>query len=74
MEAFLEALAADGSGTDDTRAALSARLRALADRLVGPADGPLPSAAAVDVTDLMAASSADEIFDFIDSQLGRAAD
>ncbi|NEA69051.1 hypothetical protein G3I56_42480 [Streptomyces sp. SID12488] len=74
LEASLEALAVDGPGTDDTKAALSARLRALADRFAGPADGPLPSTAAADVADLMAASSADEIFDFIDSRLGRATD
>ncbi|MFM9794059.1 type I polyketide synthase [Streptomyces turgidiscabies] len=78
LEASLEVLVAEGSGSDDTRAALAARLKALADRLAdghaGPADGPLPTAAAVDVADLMAASSADEIFDFIDSRLGRTAD
>ncbi|MFJ8597110.1 phosphopantetheine-binding protein, partial [Streptomyces sp. NPDC093598] len=73
LEASVDALAADGSPQDETRVALSARLRALADRLAGPADAPAPSAADADVADLMGAS-ADEIFDFIDTQLGRAAD
>ncbi|MER5837401.1 phosphopantetheine-binding protein, partial [Streptomyces sp. NPDC002130] len=72
LEASVDALAADGSQPDETRVALSARLRALADRLAGPTDTPSPSAADADVADLMDAS-ADEIFDFIDSRLGRAA-
>ncbi|MFI2722635.1 phosphopantetheine-binding protein, partial [Streptomyces collinus] len=71
LEASVDALAADGTQPYETRVALSARLRALADRLAGPADTPSPPAAdAADLTD----ASADEIFDFIDSQLGRAAD
>ncbi|WP_229857116.1 phosphopantetheine-binding protein, partial [Streptomyces violaceochromogenes] len=73
LEASVDALAADGTQPDETRVALSSRLRALADRLAGPADTPSPPAADADTTDLTDAS-ADEIFDFIDSQLGRAAD
>ncbi|MGW6648205.1 phosphopantetheine-binding protein, partial [Streptomyces iakyrus] len=72
LEASLDALAADGTQPDETRAALSKRLRALADRLAGPA-GTSPRPAAAHATDLTDAS-ADEIFDFIDSRLGRAAD
>ncbi|MEU5397652.1 phosphopantetheine-binding protein, partial [Streptomyces tibetensis] len=71
LEASLGALAKDGSPPDETRVALSARLRALADRLAGPADTPSPSAAHVAG---LGDASADEIFDFIDTQLGRAAD
>ncbi|GAA2768885.1 hypothetical protein GCM10010103_79300 [Streptomyces paradoxus] len=73
LEASLETLAADRTQPDETRVALSARLRALADRLAGPAGTPPQPAADAGATDLMDAS-ADEIFDFIDTQLGRAAD
>ncbi|MFI6810742.1 phosphopantetheine-binding protein, partial [Streptomyces luteogriseus] len=72
LEATVDAVTADASHPDTNRVALSERLRALADRLAGPAYTPPPSAAA-DVADLGDAS-ADEIFDFIDTQLGRAAD
>uniref|UniRef100_A0AAU1I5X0 Type I polyketide synthase n=1 Tax=Streptomyces sp. NBC_00180 TaxID=2903632 RepID=A0AAU1I5X0_9ACTN len=73
LEASVDALAVAGSHPDETRVALSERLRALADRLAGPADASFPSAAEAGVADLQDAS-ADEIFDFIDTQLGRAAD
>ncbi|MFC8147855.1 phosphopantetheine-binding protein, partial [Streptomyces paradoxus] len=73
LEASVDALAADRTQPDETRVALSARLRALADRLAGPAGAPFQPAADAGATDLMDAS-ADEIFDFIDTQLGRAAD
>ncbi|MBX9366557.1 acyltransferase domain-containing protein, partial [Streptomyces sp. WAC04114] len=73
LEASVDALAADGSPPGTDRVALSERLRALADRLAGPAYTPPPSAAGADVAALGDAS-ADEIFDFIDTQLGRAAD
>ncbi|RSM98069.1 beta-ketoacyl synthase [Streptomyces sp. WAC 01325] len=63
LEASVDALAANGSDP-----AVAARLRALADRLAGPAEAPSAPEAA-DLTD----ASADEIFDFIDTQLGRAA-
>ncbi|MFJ1879119.1 phosphopantetheine-binding protein [Streptomyces chartreusis] len=64
LEASVDALAANGSDP-----AVAARLRALADRLAGPAEAPSAPEAA-DLTD----ASADEIFDFIDTQLGRATD
>ncbi|MEV8432600.1 type I polyketide synthase [Streptomyces chartreusis] len=64
LEASFDALAANGSDP-----AVAARLRALADRLAGPAEAPSAPGAA-DLTD----ASADEIFDFIDTQLGRATD
>ncbi|MEU3093076.1 phosphopantetheine-binding protein, partial [Streptomyces massasporeus] len=73
LEASMDALTADGSHPGTDRVALSERLRALADRLAGPAYTPPPSAVGADVADLGDAS-ADEIFDFIDTQLGRAAD
>ncbi|WP_455711601.1 type I polyketide synthase [Streptomyces iakyrus] len=73
LEASLDALAADGTQPDETRAALSTRLRALADRLAGPAGTPSRPSADAEATDLTDAS-ADEIFDFIDSRLGRATD
>ncbi|MEU0221847.1 phosphopantetheine-binding protein, partial [Streptomyces sp. NPDC006265] len=73
LEATVDAMPADGSHPGTNRVALSERLRALADRLAGPAYTPPPSAAGADVADLGDAS-ADEIFDFIDTQLGRAAD
>ncbi|MEU6696130.1 phosphopantetheine-binding protein, partial [Streptomyces massasporeus] len=73
LEASVDALAADGSQPGTDRVALSERLRTLADRLAGPAYTAPPSAAGADVAALGDAS-ADEIFDFIDTQLGRAAD
>ncbi|MEV3976357.1 phosphopantetheine-binding protein, partial [Streptomyces sp. NPDC050698] len=73
LEASVDALATASPPRDETRLALSARLRALADRLAEPAGPPSPSTADAEVTDLTGAS-ADEIFDFIDTQLGRAAD
>ncbi|MFG3718343.1 type I polyketide synthase [Streptomyces massasporeus] len=73
LEASVDSLAADDSRLGTDRVALSERLRALADRLAGPAYTPPSSAAGADVADLGDAS-ADEIFDFIDTQLGRAAD
>ncbi|WP_432120196.1 phosphopantetheine-binding protein, partial [Streptomyces sp. bgisy032] len=73
LEASVAALTADGSHPDETRVALSARLRTLADRLAGPAGAAFPPASDAGTAQLMDAS-ADEIFDFIDTQLGRAAD
>ena len=68
LEASVDTLAANGIDSDETRVELSARLRSLADRLAAPSPS-VPVAETADLTD----ASADEIFDFIDTQLGRAA-
>src|SRR5690606_26115852 len=65
-EALLSGLAPD----DPLRTEASERLRAMQAR-IGPAAGPPPTDGASDQT--FAAASADDIFDFIDNELGRAA-
>ncbi|MET9804919.1 phosphopantetheine-binding protein, partial [Streptomyces sp. NPDC006368] len=79
LEASLAALP-DG---DDSRDAVSARLRALLAELTGPGRATdradttgsgEPAEETADVAELIASASADEIFDFIDTQLGRVAD
>ncbi|NBM21114.1 phosphopantetheine-binding protein, partial [Streptomyces sp. GC420] len=76
LEASLTALPDDGG----TRAEVTARLRELLERLSGAGAGAARSAApasgtdVADVAELIASASADDIFDFIDTQLGRAAD
>ncbi|HLL32667.1 MAG TPA: phosphopantetheine-binding protein, partial [Streptomyces sp.] len=70
LEASLEALPADA----DTRAEVEARLRGLLERLSGTVPAAASAPADPAVQELIASASADEIFDFIDTQLGRAAD
>ncbi|MER6350246.1 phosphopantetheine-binding protein, partial [Streptomyces sp. NPDC001595] len=70
LEASLDALPADG----EARAEAEARLRGLLERLSGGTPAADPASGDPAVQELIASASADEIFDFIDTQLGRAAD
>ncbi|MFD3701224.1 SDR family NAD(P)-dependent oxidoreductase, partial [Streptomyces sp. NPDC058646] len=65
------ALAADpAAGNEHTRAELSERLQSLLSRL-SPAGGPADGSP--ELVDALGSASASEIFDFIDTQLGRSA-
>ncbi|WP_367044709.1 type I polyketide synthase [Streptomyces sp. Je 1-332] len=63
----LEAALADGAGDGEVRTAVTARLRSLLSRLGETAEDEGPGVAAFE------SASASEIFDFIDTQLGRSA-
>ncbi|WP_218037166.1 type I polyketide synthase, partial [Streptomyces spinoverrucosus] len=68
LEAALDALPQVG----DERAAVAARLESLLSRVSGPGAPAQPGASDESGSATIESASADEIFDFIDNQLGRA--
>ncbi|MFV2010438.1 type I polyketide synthase [Micromonospora sp. LOL_027] len=66
LEATLEAVLAGVGPGDEQRLALAARLQALAGRLAPPPDGTGSSA------DELGSSSAEELFELLDGELGRS--